>query len=64
LKAELIEHGAEHAMMTGTGSTVFGLFRVRADAEAAAREVAGPAIVVQRARLVPRAEYQERALGR
>jgi 4-diphosphocytidyl-2C-methyl-D-erythritol kinase len=50
-------------MMTGSGSTVYGLFRFRAEADAAAREVAGPAIVVQQARLVPRPEYHERALG-
>ena len=36
IKSMLLEHGAMAASMTGSGPTVFGLFREREDAEAAA----------------------------
>jgi 4-diphosphocytidyl-2-C-methyl-D-erythritol kinase len=38
----LNKEGASHASLSGSGSAVFGLFSRRADAQAAARELAGP----------------------
>ncbi len=41
IKARLLHHGATGSLMTGSGPTVFGLFRDDAAAEAAARALAG-----------------------
>ena len=38
----LIKEGAFHASLSGSGSAVFGVFSRRADAQAAARKLAGP----------------------
>jgi 4-diphosphocytidyl-2-C-methyl-D-erythritol kinase len=38
----LMNEGAFHASLSGSGSAVFGLFRRRSDAQAAARRLAGP----------------------
>lgn len=41
LKAIMKEHGAMRAMMSGSGPTVFGLYEVKENAEAAAEEIRG-----------------------
>jgi 4-diphosphocytidyl-2-C-methyl-D-erythritol kinase len=60
LVAALREEGAEAAAMSGSGSSVFGLFvsRRRADVAAAAiQRRTGPSVSVLVSRTIPRAEY-------
>lgn len=42
IKGQLLERGAEWAMMSGSGSTVFGIFRSKAAAEQARQQIARP----------------------
>ena len=60
LKRRLLQAGAVCAMMTGSGSAIFGLFRTAAEANVAAGSVRGPEVVgrVFRFRLVNRARYR------
>jgi 4-diphosphocytidyl-2-C-methyl-D-erythritol kinase len=44
LKSLLVKFGAEGAIMTGSGSAVFGIWSTRAGAEKAAAEVRGRGI--------------------
>jgi 4-diphosphocytidyl-2-C-methyl-D-erythritol kinase len=72
LKAELIRAGALSAMMTGSGSALFGLFRDRQQVAKALRRLTRPSSLQQSERvlgfsLVSRARYRSmwrRALGR
>jgi 4-diphosphocytidyl-2-C-methyl-D-erythritol kinase len=57
LVAALRRYGARHAAMSGSGSAVFGLFDHRADAERAARGLAGRRRRVLVTRTVSRASY-------
>lgn len=64
LVADLVEAGARRALMTGSGSTVFGLFEEEAAADEAALLWAGRAgVTVTRGRTIGRREYVRRALG-
>jgi 4-diphosphocytidyl-2-C-methyl-D-erythritol kinase len=54
-KRRLRKAGAMHAMMSGSGSAVFGLYATRAAAEDAAESLGAPAQVVS---LVSRKQYQ------
>ncbi len=60
LKRRLLQSGAVSAMMTGSGSAVFGLFPTAADASLAAGSMAEPELVhrVSRFQLVSRARYR------
>ncbi len=59
IKTKLLKAGAASALMTGSGSAVFGLFPNRAAAAAAARRLGGPGIAgVHRISLVSRVRYQ------
>jgi len=42
IKAQLLDHGAEWAMMSGSGSTVFGIFSSKAAAEKARQHIERP----------------------
>jgi 4-diphosphocytidyl-2-C-methyl-D-erythritol kinase len=42
IKNQLYEHGAEWAMMSGSGSTVFGIFHKKEFAEKALRQIQNP----------------------
>jgi 4-diphosphocytidyl-2-C-methyl-D-erythritol kinase len=53
--------GATHAAMTGSGSTVFGLFATEASAARAARALTSPAHAVRITTTVNRAQYQRLA---
>jgi 4-diphosphocytidyl-2-C-methyl-D-erythritol kinase len=61
LAALLRVNGATDAAMSGSGSTVFGLFRQRADALGAARALRGADRAVLVARTVGRREYRRGA---
>lgn len=63
LLSDLRDRGAHFAMMSGSGSTVFGIFPSVATADAAALACRAPGLVVRRARTVGRAEYVRAALG-
>jgi len=54
----LLEHGAGHAAMSGSGSTVFGLFEGKAQAERAAKSLDGNGQRALVTRTVTRARYQ------
>ncbi len=58
MTAALRGTGARMAAMTGSGSTVFGLFRRRVDAERAARQCRGKAWRVVLTRSLDRAAYE------
>ena len=60
LKRRLFQAGAVSAMMTGSGSAIFGLFRTAVDASLAAGSMAEPGLVdrVFRFQLVSRARYR------
>jgi 4-diphosphocytidyl-2-C-methyl-D-erythritol kinase len=61
LKAAMRDGGAVAAAMTGSGSAVFGLFRSRSAASAAARAVAGGPARPVVTRTLTRAELERRA---
>ena len=42
IKTQLVEYGAEGAMMSGSGSTVFGIFREKGLAEKTLRQMERP----------------------
>jgi 4-diphosphocytidyl-2-C-methyl-D-erythritol kinase len=42
IKTQLLEYGAEGAMMSGSGSTVFGIFREKGLAEKTLRQMERP----------------------
>ncbi len=63
-KSRFLEAGATHAMMSGSGSTVFGLFASRSEALAAQKFLGDS--TVHAFQLVPRSRYQRdwfRSLG-
>jgi 4-diphosphocytidyl-2-C-methyl-D-erythritol kinase len=62
IKQALIEAGAVHAAMSGSGSTVFGLFERHDAANRTARDLARPGWHVLATRTMTRAEYA-RKLG-
>ena len=62
IKQALIEAGAVYAAMSGSGSTVFGLFERHDAANRTARDLARPGWQVFATRTVTRAEYA-RKLG-
>ena len=62
LAASLRREGAELAAMSGSGSTVFGLFSTRAGAQAAADRVGRGDCQVLVTRTVSHAEYQRRSM--
>jgi 4-diphosphocytidyl-2-C-methyl-D-erythritol kinase len=53
--------GAIHAAMSGSGSTVFGLFRSRREAESAARTLATPSRGALVTRTLDRAMFDRRS---
>lgn len=61
LKAQLKEAGATAAVMSGSGSAVFGLFTGRAAAEKAARRLARNGAKALVTRTLTRAEHERRA---
>jgi len=61
LKAQLKEHGAVAAAMSGSGSAVFGLFRSRAAAERAVKALGRGAVRGLVTRTLSRAEHERRA---
>lgn len=56
-KSRLIRTGALHAMMSGSGSSLFALYATPEAAKRAAAEL--PAGVIRRFRLLPRRQYQQ-----
>lgn len=56
-KSRLVRTGAMHAMMSGSGSSVFGLYATREAAKLAAKEL--PKGNVAEFRLVPRRQYRQ-----
>jgi 4-diphosphocytidyl-2-C-methyl-D-erythritol kinase len=61
LKSAMRDAGAVAAAMTGSGSAVFGLFRTRGAASAAARRVARGGTKALLTRTVTRAQHERRA---
>lgn len=64
IRRRLLRAGAVAAVMTGSGSTVFGLFRRAADARAAAAAMAGEGWRVLVRRTLSQAEFLERSTPR
>jgi 4-diphosphocytidyl-2-C-methyl-D-erythritol kinase len=61
LKTALREAGAVAAVMSGSGSAVYGLFRTRSAAQKAVKPLSGSGTRVLLTRTLTRAEYERRA---
>jgi len=59
-KAMLLDAAADHALMSGSGSSVFGLFRSVSDASAASRALAGAGLPAVQTLTLSRGAYAER----
>ena len=59
IKAQLLDFGAEWAMMSGSGSTVFGIFHSEASAEKARQQMERPGWLVVVTRTIQRPAVSE-----
>lgn len=57
LKQALVRHGARYASLSGSGSTVYGIFRDRAAAVKAAKRISAEGTPAQATKMLPRAQY-------
>ena len=63
-KAALLREGAKYASLSGSGSTVYGIFTPREAARAAARKLSSQGWAAQATVILPRREYWRRMFAR
>jgi len=63
VKRVLVREGARYASLSGSGSTLYGLFESASDAEAAAERMTAAGHVAAATRTVTRAEFWEQLLA-
>jgi 4-diphosphocytidyl-2-C-methyl-D-erythritol kinase len=63
VKRALVRAGASYASLSGSGSSLFGLFRTRAAAARAAKRLSADGLTAVATRTLPRAGYWKRLFG-
>jgi len=63
VKRVLEREGARYTSLSGSGSTVYGIFDGKAAAESVAKKLAADGISAQATTTLPRGEYWQKILG-